>query len=136
LGSFTVNSGTVSKAPGSYVSGSVNGGTLVLAAGDYFFQSLTLNAAGTVRATPTTRIFVQNTLIFNSSIRASTGTAIQPIFLGLASSGTTSLGARFDGTVVAPNGTVVFGLGPALTFSGSFFARTIEVASGSTLACH
>jgi Kelch motif len=136
LGSFTVNSGTVSKAPGSYVSGSVNGGTLVLATGDYFFQSLTLNAAGTVRATPTTRIFVQNTLIFNSSIRALTGSAIQPIFLGLAMSTSTSLAARFDGTVVAPNGTVVFGIGSPLTFSGSFFARTIEVGSGSTLACH
>jgi hypothetical protein len=136
LGSFTVNSGTQSRPPGSYVSGTVNGGTLVLASGDYFFQSLTINASVTVRATPTTRIFVQNTLVFNSSIRASVGTAIQPIFLGLATSGSTSLGARFDGTLVAPNGTVIFGAGPPSTFSGSFFARTIEVAANSILACH
>jgi hypothetical protein len=136
LGSFSVNSGTVSKAPGSYVSGAVSGGTLVLAAGDYFFQSLTINAGAIVRATPTTRIFVQNTLGFNASILASSGSAIQPIFLGLAMSTSTTLAARFDGTVVAPNGTVIFGAGSALTFSGSYFAKTIEVAAGSTLACH
>jgi hypothetical protein len=136
LGSFSVNSGTVSKAPGSYVSGAVSGGTLVLAAGDYFFQSFTINAGAIVRATPTTRIFVQNTLNFNASILASSGSAIQPIYLGLAMSTTTTLAARYDGTLVAPNGTVVFGAGSALTFSGSYFAKTIEVASGSTLACH
>jgi hypothetical protein len=136
LGSFNVNSGTVSKAPGSYVAGTISGGTLVLAAGDYYFQSLTINAGSTVRATPTTRIFVQNTLNFNASILASSGSAIQPIFLGLAMSTSTTLAARFDGTVVAPNGTVVFGTGSALTFSGSYFARTIEVGTGSTLACH
>ncbi|HVV52135.1 MAG TPA: kelch repeat-containing protein [Polyangia bacterium] len=135
-GSFTVNSGTVSKAPGSYVSGTVNGGTLVLAAGDYFFQSFTINSGAVVRATPTTRIFVQSSLAFNASILASSGTSVQPIFLGYAGSNSVSLGARFDGTLVAPNASVVFGAGPALTFSGSFFARTIEVAAGSTLACH
>jgi hypothetical protein len=136
LGSFTVNSGTQSRPPGSYVSGTVNGGTLVLAAGDYFFQSLTINAGVTVRATAATRIFVQNTLVFNSSILQTSGTAIQPIFLGLATSGTTTLSVRFDGTLVAPNGTVIFGSGAGTTFSGSFFARTIEVTPGSILACH
>jgi hypothetical protein len=89
-----------------------------------------------VRATPTTRIFVQNTLNFNASILASSGSAIQPIFLGLAMSTNTTLAARFDGTVVAPNGTVIFGAGTPTTFSGSFFARTIEVSPGNILACH
>ncbi len=135
-GSFTVNSGTVSKPPGSYVSGQVNGGTLVLSAGDYFFQSFTINSGVIVRATPTTRIFVQNSLTFNAAILATTGSSVQPIFLGYAGTTSVSLGARFDGTLVAPNASVVFGAGPTLTFSGSFFARTIEVAAGSTLACH
>jgi hypothetical protein len=135
-GSFTVNSGTVSKPPGSYVSGQVSGGTLVLSAGDYFFQSFTINTGAAVRATPTTRIFVQNTLNFNASILATTGSAVQPIELGYAGSAAVTLGARFDGTLIAPNAAVTFGTGSPLTFSGSYFANTIEVASGSTLACH
>ncbi len=135
-GSFTVNSGTVSKAPGSYTSGQVSGGTLVLSAGDYFFQSFTINTGAVVRATPTTRIFVQNTLNFNASILASTGSSVQPIQLGYAGTASVTLGARFDGTLIAPSGAVTFGTGSALTFSGSFFAKTIEIAGGSTLACH
>jgi hypothetical protein len=135
-GSFTVNSGTVSKPPGSYVSGQVSGGTLVLAAGDYFFQSFTINTGATVRATPTTRIFVQNTLNFNASILAATGSSLQPIELGYAGTTSVSLGAPFNGTLIAPSAAVVFGTGSPLTFSGSFFARTIEVATGSILACH
>ncbi|MEP6652477.1 MAG: kelch repeat-containing protein [Myxococcales bacterium] len=136
LGSFTVNSGTQSHPPGSYVSGTVNGGTLVLAAGDYFFQSFTINASVIVRATPTTRIFVQNSLIFNSPILASAGSAIQPVFLGFAGTNV-SLGARLDGTFVAPNATAILGAGPTpQTYSGSYFARTIELAPRSILACH
>lgn len=135
-GSFTVNSGTVSKPPGSYVSGTVSGGTLVLSAGDYFFQSFTINAGAIVRATPTTRIFVQNTLIFNAPILAASGSSVQPIELGYAGSANVTLGARFDGTLIAPSAGVTFGTGSPLTFSGAYFAKTIEVASGSTLACH
>jgi len=135
LGSFAVNSGTVSKAPGSYVSGTVNGGTLVLAAGDYFFQSLTINANVTVRATPTTRIFVQNSFFLNSPIRQATGTAIQPVAVGYAGSTAVNLGARLDGSFTAPNASVTFG-GSAITYSGSYFARSIEVAAGNILACH
>ena len=71
LGSFTVNGGTQAHPPGSYVSGTVNGGTLQLTAGDYFFQSLTSNAGVTVRAAAGTRIFVRDNLVFNSPIRAS-----------------------------------------------------------------
>jgi len=137
LGSFTVNSGTQSHGPGSYVSGTVNGGTLVLSAGDYFFQSLTINASVTVRATPTTRIFVQNSFFFNSPILQATGTAIQPLTVGYAGSTAVTLGARLDGSFTAPNASVVFGSGPnPLTYSGSYFARSIEIAPGSILACH
>ena len=134
LGSFTVNSGTLSRGPGSYVSGQVSGGTLVLSSGDYFFQSFTINAGGTVRATPTTRIFVQNALNFNASILASTGSSVQPIELGYAGTSNITLTARFDGTLIAPSAAVTLGTGSPLTFSGSFFAKTIEVAGSSTLA--
>jgi hypothetical protein len=89
-----------------------------------------------VRATPTTRIFVQNTLNFNASILAAAGSSVQPIELGYAGTASVSLGARFDGTLIAPSAAVTFGTGSVLTFSGSFFAKTIEVAGSSTLACH
>jgi hypothetical protein len=46
-GAITVNSGVSSPAPGSYTTGTANGGTLNLAAGDYFFGSLTLNNGAT-----------------------------------------------------------------------------------------
>lgn len=137
LGSFTVNSGTQTHGPGSYVSGTVNGGTLVLTAGDYFFQSLTINASVTVRATPTTRIFVQNSFFLNSPILQPTGTAVQALAVGYAGSTPVNLGARLDGSFTAPNASVTFGAGPnPQTYSGSYFARSIEIAPGSILACH
>jgi hypothetical protein len=135
-GGFTVNSGvTLSRPPGSYSAATVlNGGTLILAAGDYFFQSLTINASSTVRATPTTRIFTRDTLIFNAPIRGTSGTALQAIFLGFAGANL-SLTAQFNGTLVAPNANVIFGTGAGVTYRGSFFGRILEVTPGSTLVC-
>jgi hypothetical protein len=134
-GNFTVNGGTVPKAPGSYTSGTVNGGTLVLSSGDYYFQSLTINASVTVRATATTRVFVQNTLVFRSSFRAPTGTAIQPVYLGYAGTAGVTLEAVFDGTLIAPNATISFGTGSGLTFTGSYYAKVLHVNPASALVC-
>jgi hypothetical protein len=134
LGSFTVNSGTQSHGPGSYVSGTVNGGTLILSGGDYFFQSLTINAGVTVRAQPTTRIFVRNTLGFQSSILAASGTTVQRITLGFAGANLSML-ATFNGTLIAPNATVTFGTDGSLTYTGTFFARTLEATPGTNLVC-
>lgn len=133
-GTFTVNSGTRNQAPGSFTSVSVNGGTLVLAAGDYFFQSLTMNANGTVRVAPTTRVFVRDNIGFLTPFRASSGTAIQAIFFGFAGSNL-SLPIRFDGTLVAPNATVSFGSGPGVTYTGSFYGRRLQVNPASALVC-
>jgi hypothetical protein len=135
LGAFTVNSGTTqTRGPGSYTTGTVNGGTLILTSGDYFFQNLILNAGSTIRVTPTTRVFVQSSLFFNAPFRASSGTAIQPIFLGFAGSNL-SLLAQFNGTLVAPNASVVFGTGSGIVYTGSFFGRSLEVTPASTLVC-
>jgi hypothetical protein len=133
-GSFTVASGTVTKNPGSYSTASVSGGTLVLKSGDYFFQSLTINANVTVRATPTTRVFVRDTFAFRSPFRASSGTAVQPLFVGFAGSAAT-LEAQLDGTLLAPNATVNFGVDTSITFTGSYFARAIDVRPASILRC-
>jgi hypothetical protein len=135
LGSFTVNSGTQSHGPGSYTSGTVNGGTLVLSAGDYFFQSLTINANVTVRVQPTTRIFVRNTLVFQSPLLAASGSTVQRITLGFAGTTTLSMLATFNGTLIAPTASVIFGTDTSLTFTGSFFARTLEVNPGNNLVC-
>jgi hypothetical protein len=136
LGGFTVNAGTtVTKSPGSYSSVTIiNGGTLILKAGDYYFQSLTINSGAILRVTPTTRVFVQNALTFNSPFLASSGSTVQPIFLGFAGT-SVNLYAVFNGTLVAPNASVKFGSGTALTFTGSFFGRQFELTPGSALVC-
>ena len=136
LGGFTVNSGTTqNRPPGSYSGATMlNGGTLILAAGDYFFQSLTINSGSTLRATPTTRIFVQNALVFNAPIRATSGTALQAITLGFAGT-TLGMFSPFNGTLIAPNAHVTFGTGAGLTYRGLFFGRTLEITPASVLVC-
>lgn len=133
-GGFTVNSGTRNQAPGSYTNVSVNGGTLILGAGDYFFHNLTLNSNGTVRVSPNTRIFVRDSLVFNTPFRALSGTAIQPIYFGFQGTNL-SLPIRFDGTLVAPNALVSFGSGPGVTFTGSFYVRRLQLNPASSLVC-
>jgi hypothetical protein len=107
---------------------------LVLKSGDYYFQSLTINANVTVRATSTTRVFVRNALTFQSPIRAATGTAIQPLFVGFAGS-TATLEAELDGTFLAPSASVAFGVDTSITFTGSYFARAIDIRPASVLHC-
>lgn len=134
-GTVTVNSGTSrSLAAGSYTQATVNGGSLILAAGNYFFQILTLNSGSTVRAAPTTRIFVENTLVFNAPILAASGTAPQPVLLGFGGQNL-SLATPFNGTLVAPNADVSFGTGAGITYTGSFFGRILEINPASALVC-
>lgn len=136
LGTFTVNAGTTqTRGPGSYQAGTVNGGTLILQAGDYFFQSLTLNSSSIIRVQPTTRIFVRDTLIFNAPFLTAAGAGIQRITLGYAGANPLSMLAVFNGTLIAPNAAVNFGTGSGLVFTGSFFARIIEVNPASQLVC-
>lgn len=134
-GSVTVNSGAaLTLAPGSYAAATVNGGTLILGAGDYFFASLTINSSSIVRAAATTRVIVADALVVNAPFYAPSGTAVQPIFLGFGGSDL-GLYADFDGTLVAPNATVRFGTGSGLVFVGSFFGSVFEVNPASTLVC-
>lgn len=134
-GNVFVNPGPpVTLTPGSRPAVTVNsGGTLVLAAGDYFFQSFTVNSAAVVQVSPDTRVFVQSSLALRAPFRGAGGT-VQPILLGFAGSSTT-LETRFDGTLIAPNARVEFGIGAGIVFTGSFFARIIEVRPDSDLVC-
>jgi hypothetical protein len=87
------------------VNGTVNGGTLVLQAGTYYFRNFTVNGNTTVRAPAGTTTYVRDTLAFRSSIRPPTGSAVQSVVLGFAGSAT-SLEAAFTGTFVAPSANV------------------------------
>jgi len=107
---------------------------LILGSGDFFFQNLTMNSAATVRVTPTTRVFVSNSFTAQASFRATTGTAVQPIFFGFAGN-TVTFDAVFNGTLVAPNASVFFGTGAGLTFTGAFYGKSLEVRPQSVLVC-
>jgi hypothetical protein len=65
---------------------------------------------------------------------AASGTTVQRITLGFAGT-TLSMLATFNGTLIAPNATASFGTDTSLTFTGSFFARTLEVNPGNNLVC-
>src|SRR5262249_53945121 len=138
---------------GAYQSLIVNsGGTVVFAAGQYFFQSLSINgtwraAAVTFTTTPTTReptggtrIYVQNSMGILTPALAPTGSGLQTVFIGFAGNPTNGLTfssspfgtppiatAPFLGTLVAPNASVTLGAGSPTTFTGSFYARVLSV---------
>lgn len=135
-GSLNVNSGTTRNlAAGSYDTVNVNSnGTLVLGAGNYFFRSLAINASSIVRATAATRLYVQNNLAYQSPIRAPSGNAVQAVFLGFAGA-TTTIEETFNGTFVAPNASVAFGIDTSRTYTGAFYARSIELRPQMTMVC-
>lgn len=131
---FVNPGGVVPLAPGSRGSVTVNsGGFLRLSAGDYFFQSFTINSSSRVEVTPTTRVFVQSTLNYRSPF-VNASNAVQPIALGFGGMNLI-VEARFDGTLLAPNARVEFGIGSGLTFTGSFLGRTLVVRPQSALVC-
>jgi hypothetical protein len=135
-GSFTVNSSTaLTRAPGSYGAAIVNsGGTLNLSSGNYYFRTLAINGMSRVIVTSGTRIFVRDQLDFRAPFTRPDG-SVQAIFLGFAGSGSATLDARFDGTLLAPFGSIAFGSGSPLVFTGAFFARVLDVRPGSALVC-
>jgi hypothetical protein len=122
-------------AAGSFPTVTVtSGGSLILGSGDFFFQDLIFNSMATIRVTPTTRVFVRTSFVSQSPFLATTGTAIQPIFLGFAGT-SLSFDITFNGTLVAPDATVFFGTGAGLIFTGAFYGRVLEVRPQSTLVC-
>ena len=55
--------------------------------------------------------------------------------LGYSGTAPTSLEATFNGSFVAPNASVMFGVGSGLTFTGAFYAKGLEVRPASTMVC-
>jgi hypothetical protein len=134
--SITVNPPSTTSLPaGSYRYTTVNsGGTLVLGTGDYFFTDLIINASATVRVAANTRVYVQNTSALRSSFTSSAG-AVVPITFGYAGTADLHVETRFDGILIAPQAHVYFGIGGGLTYTGSFYARILEVNPSTTLVC-
>jgi hypothetical protein len=135
-GDVTVNSGSRTLTPGSYGTVTLNSGaTLVMTAGDFFMQSLFINSGVNVRVqvTPDTHVFVQSQMAFRSPFVNGSGT-LQPILLGFAGSALT-VETTFSGTLLAPNGSVTFGIGSGVNYHGSFFGKNLEVRNNSTLTC-
>jgi hypothetical protein len=135
-GSFVLNNGqTRTLSQGSYDGVTLNGGsTLVLAAGDYFFRNLTVNTNVRVIVSPGTRVFVRDALAYRSPFTLANGSPAIAT-LGFGGTGTLYLEAAFRGTLLAPAAHVVFGSGSPTSNLGSFYARAIEVRTGSTLTC-
>ena len=133
---ITVNSGTQTLTPGSYPTVTLNSGaTLIMTAGDFFIQNFFINSSVNVRlqVTPNTRVFVQNQFAFRSPFVNSSG-VLQPILLGFAGTSLT-VETTFNGTLLAPNGSVTFGISSGVNYHGAFFAQNIEVRPDSALFC-
>jgi Cellulose binding domain len=130
-----VNSGpTRNLAPGSYPSLTVNsGGSLRLASGTYFFVNLTVNSSSRVEVAADTRVLVKTALAYRTSF-VNASSSVQSIFMGFAGTDAT-LEAVFNGTLVAPNAHVAFGVAAGLPYTGTFFAQSLEVRPGSSLLC-
>lgn len=116
---------------GSYGAVAVlDGGTLILTGGSYFFETLSLPAGSQIEAAPDTRVYVANSLLLESSFlasgsgvgcascaapatcftggRPSEARCVQRIFLGYAGTDPLTVATPFLGTFVAPNASVTF----------------------------
>lgn len=140
-----INPGTdLSLPPGSYGQIGVNGNPdpnnaaiVRFSAGDYFFTNLYFNSSGLiVVGEPGTRIFVSGNVTFNTSIVTAVSSGeLAPVMLGVPGQGSLALYAPFTGLVVAPQRDLVMGTANGMTFTGSFYARSIDVTPDSVLVC-
>jgi photosystem II stability/assembly factor-like uncharacterized protein len=131
--------GTVTLAPGSYRSVTVNsGGTLLLSTGDYFFTGLvTVNSASTVRINDTAgpvRIFVSTAFAYRSRFQRANG-SLADVFVGYRGTQGTVIEAPFLGTFIAPSATVEMGTGNVMEVRGRFAALNLIIRADTNLVC-
>jgi hypothetical protein len=125
---------TRTLSAGSYGNVTINSGAILhLGAGTYF-----LNALGTE---PSSQIVLDAGPVFLYIASAATlkgaivpGLQQRHFLIGLAGTGTTFLESPFIGTIVAPNGTLRFAPSSPAIYTGSFFAKDIDVEPMSTIA--
>jgi hypothetical protein len=127
---------TASLPPGAYDTVTVaQGATLMLTAGTYTFNSLSVDTGGTIQGNTASGplvMYVQTSLHLYGSIVPSGGPST--LLLGYAGTSSLILESAFSGTFVAPNAAVTLAslanAGPgqqALGHLGAFFASSLDV---------
>jgi hypothetical protein len=128
----SVAEGMASVPPGSYGAGWVNtGAQLVLAAGDYYFHELILEAGSTVELPgPGVRIFIQSQFTHRGRVVDAAG---HPVAVEVAVSGTNPVWveAPFAGRLVAPEAEVKI----TRSYVGSVVARDLLVEPDVVFTC-
>jgi len=122
------NDVTRTLAPGDYAGVSVGSRSiLALSTGDYRFDSLATQVPSTLRLTTTAgpiRIFIRNTLTWNSTVTAAAGDPTK-LLVGYVSSAASVINTPFTGTLLSPNAAVLLPTGSS-PHNGAFFAKAIS----------
>ena len=126
-----------SAAPGRYGAMTVNSGAhLHLASGTYYAETIDVEPQAFLdldeRLGPVV-IYVNQPFAFRGSV--TTNVAGPNLLIGVVGSGTISIASSFQGTILAPNASLLLGTG-GLTHTGAFFAHDIEVQPGVTVVFH
>ncbi|MGB7214637.1 MAG: hypothetical protein WBE98_06320, partial [Gammaproteobacteria bacterium] len=121
-------------APGSYGDVTIKSRSgLSLSTGTYYFESISIEPQATLQLDTSAGpivAFVRNGFDFKGTFQHSG--AASDVFFGILGTGTVSLEAALNGTLVVPNATLRFA--PAnKTFAGSFFAKSIELEPDLTV---
>jgi len=106
--------------------------TLVLESGTYYFDSLDVRPRAVVRAEGEVTIEVRTGAVLRSSF-VDEGGGIVPVTLRYRGLAPLGLVSAFDGSVLAPKADLSIGSGHARSFTGMFYAKTIDVRPGVTV---
>ena len=116
--------------PGQYGNVMVRArGKLILAAGTYYFTSLTIEPTAWVSANTSsgrTSIFVRDSLSIYDRVTTTTGDS-EDLFLGYIGSSGVTIESNFTGVYVGPNASLTLGAGSGRTYRGEFTAGSIEL---------
>lgn len=121
-------------APGSYGDVSVKSrSTLRLSPGTFFVNSFSIEPQAII-ATDGGPVFlyVATTVNFKGTIAA--GVYDRNLLVGVVGAGTVFLETPFTGTIVAPNATIRFAPVAGTGYTGSFFARSVDIQPDSVVS--
>ena len=126
-GITVANDATRTLNPGDYAAVSVGArAILALSAGEYRFDSLATQLPSTLRVTTTSgpiRIFVRNTLTWNSTVTTAAGDPAK-LLLGYVGSAAITINTPFTGTLLSPNAALTLPTNSS-PHNGAFFAKTL-----------
>src|SRR6478736_3880494 len=122
------NDSTRTLSPGDYAAVTLGSrAVLALSTGDYRFDSFVAQLPSTLRLTTTAgpiRIFVRNTLTWNSTVTAAAGDPTK-LLLGYVGNAAITINTPFSGTLLSPNAAVSLPT-PSSPHSGAFFAKSLS----------